>query len=64
MRVTDEFGLETYVAVFSLGEQRMFLPISGDYQVSSGLCTVVTFIYLVVIQGHAQTDCRIFRFGT
>ena len=44
------------VAIFSLGEQRMFLPISEDYQVSSGLCIVVVFMYLVVIQGHAQTD--------
>jgi hypothetical protein len=45
------------VAIFSLGEQRMFLPITEVYQVSSGLNIVVVFMYLVVIQGNAQTDC-------
>ena len=57
MRLIDPPSMEeSYVAIFSLGEQRMFLPISEDYQVSSGLCIVVVFMYLVVIQGHAQTD--------
>ena len=48
---------ESNIAIFSLGEQRMFLPITEVYQVSSGLSIVVVFMYLIVIQGNAQTDC-------
>lgn len=52
MRLTDPLTKtegNVPVAIFSLGEQRMFLPISEGYQVSGGLREVIVFMYLVVI---------------
>ena len=58
MRLVDPYSMkESNIAIFSMGEQRILLPITEVYQVSSGLSIVAVFMYLVVIQGNAQTDC-------